>query len=100
MPTFSFEQDAHEPDAPAGEHTFVFERLGGDERREIPADTVPDAWKGLRYHEGEEWRAWRLCGYKDLLDREPPITLDQVAYHFALTHPDVVATWLDNDETE
>lgn len=91
MSSFSFKQAAHEATKPEGEYTFVFERLGGDERREVAADGVAGAWEGIRYHEGDDWHEWRLLGFKDLVARG--LYDVQVSLHFAQARPEKVAVW-------
>ena len=101
MPDFSIsdKSDIHEPDEPTdGRYTFVFEKLGeSDERREIPADGYAGAWKGIRYYEKEEWREWKLLGFKHLVEGERPVYENQVSLHFTQANRDLVEKWDEND---
>ena len=99
MGKFSFQEDvSYEPDEPDGEYPWRFRKLNSEETQVVHADTIDDAWKGIRYYKGDEWKEWVLVGRDDFIRASGRVL--EVSVQFAKRNKSLVEKWDEADEDD
>lgn len=106
---FEFQKDSLKPDGePDGDRTFIFRKFGTGEYEEYDADTMREAWDGVYYNHGTEWKEWMCIGRADIVRYQEEVT-DKERHNivsstpgshpieFAAMYPDTVQVWEDID---
>lgn len=98
MPNFSINNISHEPDKPEGDELWLFRRIGTRETQLVPADTVDEAWKGIRFFKDGDWYAWVLVGREDIVDEDDDPA--EVSAQFKQRNRVKVEKWEEADSGE
>lgn len=102
-----FDFEDHEPDEyPDGDTAHIFKRFGESTYEIYHADTLREAWDGIRLDYDDEWKHWMCIGTGNTvaynieeLDEEP----ENVVYgvpgahpvQFAALYPNTAQEWED-----
>jgi len=87
--------EEYEPDEPSGNIEWLFRHAGNDGSMTVPGNSQDEAWKAVRYHEGENWFEWMLVGRAK--SNEPEDRIREVSAQFKHRNKSLVEKWEEND---